>query len=602
MDNNILNNISEEKNKKNVKFKNTELESTLMKYTKKELANNSEIISLPKNERKLKYESFSLNNMVKNMNQEELIEELMVDLSSLLVKLRNSLEDLQLEKYNFNNNKKNAIDLVRVCISVGLRVGVILEEKCTDLEEKCFVLTNYSLSYNWFTYWNDNFPKNNGISNDIQEFNEIKFNNMIFQNKSINNEEYHICTINCVKYEKFVSDFKMLSKVANNLFNQAFMMSIWNTKNDNFIEIEYFSINNIQSNLEDNIYYSENQDCNQIIPDNKLIITNFNDNYKVNRNILQNQIVNQVSIDKNVIEVEEDYDEEINDNLSNNINYILLPKMIVGSSSINDLNSNNSVLEINNGNSNGFHYSEIQFDLRNKIRRASIIMENIDIESLNECKNKVANIKHSMIKIREVQAEIYKLIIESTGEIDYLEEQSALAQINTAQGASFVAKGSKSKANWWPFHGSTAGLVCGGAAGLILGPFGVSFGAAIGGALGLTVGNMMKNHCHEKMDNIIQECEARTSKKIFRNSGQAKGNQVTEKKFKVDFIEKGNYFESIINKKTEEKYQLLLEVKDEHELNPSKFNESNSIIEEKYDKYISKATLNEILENVDIIP
>ncbi|KAH8585177.1 uncharacterized protein ELE39_002110 [Cryptosporidium sp. chipmunk genotype I] len=598
---NIINNIYEEKHNKNNGF-----ESNLMKYGKKELLSNNEIIYLPKNGKKLKCEDFSLNKIVKNMNQEELIEELMVDLSSLLVKLRNNLEEYQIENCTYNN-KKNVMDLVRVCISVGLRVGVVLEEKCTYLGENCTILSRYSLSYNWFTYWNDNFPKSSGISNDIQEFNEIKINNVIFQNKN-NSEEYHICTLNCVKYEKFISDFKMLSKIANNLFNQAFIMSIWDTKSDNFIEIEYFNINNkVPYILENHIYYVDSQDNNQILTDNKLINTNFDVNPRIDNNCFQNQNSNKITVDDNKLEVDKvDYDEEINDNLSNNVNCILLPKMIVCPSSIHDFNLNNSQLEVNRGNSNSYQYSEIQFGSINQSRRASIVMENIDIESLIECRDKVSNIKHSMIKIREVQTEIYKLIIESTGEIDYLEEQSALAQINTAHGASSVAKGSKSKANWWPFHGSTAGLVCGGAAGLMLGPFGVSFGAALGGALGLTFGNMLKNHCQKKMDDIIKECEARTSKKkIITNSNQMRNNdQIIPNKPKINVrTEKKVPFESLINKKMDEKYQLLFEVKDNNELNPSHLiNESNSMIEEKYDAYISKATLSDILENVDIIP
>ncbi|TRY52225.1 Glycine zipper-containing protein [Cryptosporidium tyzzeri] len=583
--------------------KNNNLDSNLMRYGKKELLNSSEIISLPKNERKLKFKDCSLNKIVKNLKQEELIEELMIDLSSLLVKLKNSLEEYQAENCAINI-KKNVIDLVRVCISVGLRVGGILEEKCKLLGEDCIVLSKYSLSYNWFIYWNDNFPKSTGISNDIQEFNEIEMDNIISQNKN-NIEEYHVCTVNCVKHEKFISDFKMLSKIANNLFNQAFIMSIWNTKNDNFIEIEYYNINNnVTSILENDIYYADNQDNDQILNDNKLINTNFEKKSNIDHHYSQNQNSYKLSIDDNELNVDEiDYDEEISDNLSNNFNYILLPEVIVCPSSIHDFNSNKSISEVNHSNSNSCQFSEIQFSLINQSRRASIVMENIDIESLIECKNKVTNIKHSMIKIREVQTEIYKLIIESTGEIDYLEEQSALAQINTAQGASSVAKGSKSKANWWPFHGSTAGLVCGGAAGLILGPIGVSFGAAIGGALGLTFGNMIKNHCHEKMDDIIKECEARTTKKKNHiNSNQIKNNEQIMSN--INFIsENQTYFKTIINKKMDEKYQLLFEVKDNNKFNHNHLiSDSNSMIEEKYDKYISKATLSDILENVDIIP
>ncbi|KAK9173163.1 hypothetical protein CmeUKMEL1_06525 [Cryptosporidium meleagridis] len=591
-------NINEEKYSKN-----NNLDLNLMRYGKKELLNSCEIISLPKNERKLKLKDHSLNKIVNNLNQEELIEELMIDLSSLLVKLKNSLEEYQAENCAINI-KKNVIDLVRVCISVGLRVGGILEEKCKLLGEDCIVLSKYSLSYSWFVYWNDNFPKSAGISNDIQEFDEIEIDNIISQNKN-NVEEYHLCTVNCVKHEKFISDFKMLSKIANNLFNQAFITSIWNTKNDHFIEIEYFNfINNVTSVLESDFCSADNQDNDQILNDNQLINTKFEKQSNIDICYSQNQNSYKLSFDENELNLDQvDYDEEISDNLSNNVNFILLPEVIVCPSSIHDFNSNKSILEVNHNNSNSCKFSEIQFGLLNQSRRASVVMENIDIESLIEFESKVSNIKHSMIKIREAQTEIYKLIIESTGEIDYLEEQSALAQINTAQGATSVAKGSKSKANWWPFHGSTAGLVCGGAAGLILGPIGVSFGAAIGGALGLTFGNVIKNHCHEKMDEIIKECEARTTKKKnCINSNQIKNNEQIMPN--INFIrENQTYFKSIINKKMDEKYQLLFEVKDNNKFNHNYLiSDSNSIIEEKYDKYISKATLSDILENVEIIP
>lgn len=600
-------------NGKNVKFKNDGFESSLMKYSKKELEDHHEIITLSENTRKLKNVDSSHKKIVKNVDKnEELIEELMIDLSSLLVKLRNSLDELQSESCSINNDviKRTLLDLIRVCISVGTRLGGILEEKCMKFEEKCFVLNKYSLSYNWFTYWNDNFSKSSLVSDETQEFSDTNQESEMFQNKGISNSDddyHHVCTMSCVKYEKFISDFKMLSKVANSLFNKAFIMSVWNAKSNNFIEIDYYTFDDkTQSNLESDLYCSKEQE-GQLETNNRPVAFHFDSMLNIDNNCKKDQAIDEVSMNKDKIKLEIDYEEELNDNLlSNSINCIFLPKMIVCSSSINDFNSDNLKLETGKDNGNDlFHFSDSQFNLRNQSRRVSIIMENIDIESLIECKNKAAKIRHSMIKMREVQTEIYKLIIEGTGEIDYLEEQSALAQINTAQGASSIAEGCKSKARWWPIHGSTAGLVCGGAAGLVLGPFGVSFGAAVGGALGLTFGNIMKNRCHEKMNDIIQECDARASKKnIVKRSNNLKikdGTLDRRVNCVSPFMEEVSDSElPCITRKRDWGCGLFLQ--ECQEVDPSRFGVNNLVLGEKYDMYISKVALNDILDNVDIIP
>ncbi|KAJ1614824.1 transmembrane domain-containing protein [Cryptosporidium canis] len=596
MDNNfIVNNILEGSSSKYIECDTKIFDNSLIKYGIRESEGNSEAITLFEDGRKLKDADSSFSRMIKDINKEKLVEELMIDLSSLLVRLRNTLGDFQLESFNIDNDvtKKAIIDLIRVCISVGLRVGDILEEKCMEFEERCFILNRYSLSYSWFTYWSDNISKNNNIPIERQELSVGIIESFGSQNTNITSDEVHICTINCVKYEKFISDFKMLSKIANSLFNKAFTMSIWSAKDERFVEIEHYTLDEeTPTNFNMSSCYKEEQDYSHINKNKEFIISDLDESKCTRMDYRDYQFVHKGLIDENKLKFEIDCDEELNESLSSNINCILLPKMIVCSASNTDFNSTLESSKIDDI----IHLSDDKFDLRSKSLRTSIIMENIDIESLIECKHKTAKLRHSMIKMREVQTEIYKLIIEGTGEIDYLEEQSALAQVNTAQGATSVAKGCKSKAKWWPIHGSTAGLVCGGAAGLILGPFGVSFGAAVGGALGLTFGNMMKNHCHEKMDDIIQECEARTSKRYIKHSRNLKAeHQIIQRKSNsIASMKEENHLEFCMDEKKYDKEYI--------QIHRGQNNGNGSILRESYNTYISSVPLSDILDNVDIIP
>ncbi|KAF7458073.1 Glycine zipper-containing protein [Cryptosporidium felis] len=511
-------------------------------------------------------------------NDEKLIEELMVDLSSLLVRLRNDLEELEDKTEIDSYRKKTILDFVRVCISVGLRVGKIIENKCIDLDERCFILNNYSLSYNWFTYWNDNFPKSNSFDDEIGEFDETQINYENFQNDSFFYQ--HSCTINCVKYEKSISDYKMLSKIANNLFHKAFIMSIWNSKNNSFIEIDSYNTNEI---IERNFHPERIFNSESNLDENIVIQVNFNSKERKIETKGVNDYYNDADIFSEKTQIEQ---EESNHSYMNSLENVLLPEIVC--SSLCDISLDNSTTK-----NNGY--------LRNHSRRASIIMENIDFESLVERKNKVSSIKNSVIKMREVQTEIHRLIVESTGEIDFLEDQTILAQINTAKGTCSIAQGSKSKSNWWPFQGSTAGLVCGGAAGLALGPIGVSLGAAVGGALGLTLGNALKTQCQTRMDKIIQECETRS---IAERTRLKKNSRTKGSFFEVVNVDGLNSFQEKEKKcrafKEANKSSGCPYISIESALNEK--STVNSKIEEKYDSYIFEVTLSDILENVDIIP
>ncbi|KAH7650523.1 hypothetical protein FG379_003595 [Cryptosporidium bovis] len=535
-----------------------------------------------------------LNIKIESPGDEELIEELLIDLSLLLTKLRNNLDGYEFFSKERYDKRNKIVDLISVCISVGLRITYIIEEKYNILENRCNIINESSICCNWFTYWNENFPRGSLIENDIQEFDSIKKRNELLVSNGNKFNEEHKCTISCVKYGKSISDFKMLCKIANSLFYKAFMMNLRFSKeysdeldqidvdegkisgsiNNQFVNLNRAECEDLSNNKhENNNSYHLKVDYSNISydRDNEGICWNNNEQINIDDKSLYRD--NKTKINKKnmsrefLFDVKKKNNECLNESSGSSkmtsFEDLLLPEILC--TTVDEIE-----LSDNKGKNNDIYLDkEINMCLRNSSRRTSIIIENIDYESLVEFNNNISKLKKSILKVKEVQKEVNRLIIESTGDIDCLEGQTELTQLNTAQGLCCVAEGCKLKSSWWPFQGSTAGLVCGSAAGLLLGPVGISVGAAVGGAIGLTFGKMLKASCEARMDEILKECEERKSRK----------NQ------------------SIVNNKNSE-YELLVEVFDDN------LNDNNNILlsDDYYNKYISNVTLSDILENVDVIP
>ncbi|KAH8741712.1 hypothetical protein FG386_001286 [Cryptosporidium ryanae] len=520
--------------------------------------------------------------------EEEHIEELLIDLSLLLTKLRNNLDEYESSINKKYSKRSSIVDLITVCISVGLRITNIIEEKYDIMEDKCNIINETSISCNWFRYWNENFPRNNLLENDINEFDSIKKRNELLAKDKNKLSGDHACTISCVRYGKSISDFKMLCKIANSLFYRAFITNVWFSKEYSdeldLIEVDKNKINDSNINKLGGLGLNsqESQDNNKFVNNNNNYIdvgfNKFADSKKCdyNRKISLNN--KNPCCDNSILSKMEKNDKELLFDIKQRSNEY--SNELSGSSKMTSfedlflpeiLCTTADEIELNDGKESKkdiYFEKEANMCLRNNSRRTSIIIENIDYESLVEFNSNISRLKKSILTVKEVQKEVNRLIIESTGDIDYLEEQAELIQANSAQGVCCVAEGCKLKSSWWPFQGSTAGLLCGSAAGLLLGPVGVSVGAAVGGAIGLTFGKMLKTTCETRMNEILKECEERKKR---RN-------------------------ESIINNNNNE-YELLVEVFDDD------LNNNNALLsDDYYNKYISKVTLNDILENIDVIP
>ncbi|OII71338.1 hypothetical protein cand_024970 [Cryptosporidium andersoni] len=447
-------------------------------------------------------------------DDEALMEELLLDLWLLLAKLKE-----RIFVTDTSDDKQSVINIIQVCISIGERLGNEIEKSCMSSVSICPYINRHFLIYSWFSYWKYDQLRNRISLRDtiIDKLQGFKIFSEV-ENKSTS-RIWHKCDFYCARLLKYSNDFHILSKYANKLFNIALSLGIWPPSKQLYLK----NINNkLILYTESNSLHCREEECQTLA----------------------------------------EYSSSLED--------LLLPELLCATKEGNRIFSEQASVEVNCKNESINGVSLIDLTQHGNFNRSSIIVEDTQYKSLTECKNKMESLRHSMVHIHEIQVELQSLLLKSTGEIDCIEEQTALAQMNSAQGVCYVAQGCKYKSKWWPFHGSTAGIVCGGAAGILLGPIGMTIGAAVGGTVGLTIGSLLRSKHESKMDEILKTCEKRRSKSHTQFKRQS--SNIKDEKSKVIpggspiYLEKG------------------------HALTDS------------YNKYILKSSLSHIIDNCEIFP